>query len=184
MFIHMSTWIAEKDSMKLRNQRRKIFPAMWQWRVITDADYIYAKEVWKEFGIQNLYVQNNTLLLADVLENFHNKFIEIYKLDLAFFLLASRLAWQLCLKKKKWTRITNEFWYTTNSRKSIWGGKRYPCIGRQNQTTNTWKNMTPTKNHHTSYARMSIVCTDGQCNNSCLLMVSNGEIKNSTSTKT
>ena len=34
------------------------------------------------------YVQSNTLLLADVFENFRNMFIEIYKLDPARFLSA------------------------------------------------------------------------------------------------
>ena len=46
-----------------------------------------------------MYVQSDTLLLADVFENFRNKCIEIYKLNPAHFLSASRLAWQACLKK-------------------------------------------------------------------------------------
>ena len=44
-------------------------------------------------------VQSNTLLLADVFENFRNKCIEIYELDPAHFLSAHGLAWQACLKK-------------------------------------------------------------------------------------
>ena len=46
---------------------------------ITDADYAQAKRVCKDFEIKNLgeyhdlYVQSNTLLLADVFENFKNK---------------------------------------------------------------------------------------------------------------
>ena len=56
---------------------------------ITDVDYRHAKRVFKEFNIKylgeyhNLYVQSDTFLLADVLENFRNKCIEIYELDLA-----------------------------------------------------------------------------------------------------
>ena len=46
-----------------------------------------------------MYVQNDTLLLEDVLENFRNKCIEIYGLDPAHFMSASGLAWQACLKK-------------------------------------------------------------------------------------
>ena len=46
-----------------------------------------------------LYVQSDTLLLADVFENFRNKCIEIYELDSAHFLSAPGLAWQACLKK-------------------------------------------------------------------------------------
>ena len=44
--------------------------------VITDAGYIHAEGVWKEFVIQNLYVQSNTLLIADMFEDFQNKCIE------------------------------------------------------------------------------------------------------------
>ena len=56
---------------------------------ITDADYVHAKRVCKDFEIKNLgeyhdlYVQSDTLLLADVFENFRNICIEIDKLDLA-----------------------------------------------------------------------------------------------------
>ena len=46
-----------------------------------------------------MYVQSDTLLLADVFENFRNKGIEIYELDPAHFLSAPGLAWQACLKK-------------------------------------------------------------------------------------
>ena len=47
----------------------------------------------------NLYVQGDTLLFADVFENFRNKCIEIYELDPTHFLSASELAWQACLKE-------------------------------------------------------------------------------------
>ena len=38
-------------------------------------------------------------MLADVFENFRNKYIEIYQFDPAHFLSAPGLAWQVCLKK-------------------------------------------------------------------------------------
>ena len=72
---------------------------------ITDGDYAHAQKVWSIFNIKNLgeyhdlYVQSNTLLLADVFENFRDKCIEIYELDPAHFLSAPGLAWQACLKK-------------------------------------------------------------------------------------
>ena len=72
---------------------------------ITDADYEHAKRVWKDFKIKNLgeyhdlYVQYDTLLLANLFENFQNKCIEIYELDPAHFLSAPGLACQACLKK-------------------------------------------------------------------------------------
>ena len=40
----------------------------------------------------DLYVQSDTLLLADVFENFRNKCLEIYELDPAKFLSAPALA--------------------------------------------------------------------------------------------
>ena len=46
-----------------------------------------------------MYVQSDTLLLADVFENIRNKCIEIYELDPDHFLSAAGLAWQVCLKK-------------------------------------------------------------------------------------
>ena len=46
-----------------------------------------------------MYVQSDTILLADVFENIINKRIEIYELDPAHFLSAPGLAWQACLKK-------------------------------------------------------------------------------------
>ena len=58
---------------------------------ITDIDYRHAKKVFKGFKMNNLgnyddlYIQSNTLLLADVFENFRNKCIEIFKLDPAYF---------------------------------------------------------------------------------------------------
>ena len=48
-----------------------------------------------------MYVQIDTLLLADVFENFQNMCLEIYELDPAKFLSAPRLAWQAALKNTK-----------------------------------------------------------------------------------
>ena len=66
---------------------------------------MHTQKVFEEFKLKNLgdyhdlYVQSDTLLLADVFENFRNKCIEIYELDPAHFLSAPGLAWQACLKK-------------------------------------------------------------------------------------
>ena len=52
------------------------------------------KIVFKKINNENigdyhqLYVQNDTLLLIDIFENFRNKCVEIYELDLAYFLSA------------------------------------------------------------------------------------------------
>ena len=74
---------------------------------ITDKDYTHAQKVFKELGLKNLgdyhdlYVQSDTLLLADVFENIRNKCIEIYELDPVHFLFAPGLAWQACFKKSE-----------------------------------------------------------------------------------
>ena len=71
---------------------------------ITDADYRHAKWAGKDFEIKNLgkyhdlYVQSNTLLLADVFEIFQSLCLEIYELDPARFLTAPGLAWKAILK--------------------------------------------------------------------------------------
>ena len=45
-----------------------------------------------------MYVKLDTTLLADVIESFRNKCLEIYKLDPAYFLTAPGLTWWACLK--------------------------------------------------------------------------------------
>ena len=72
---------------------------------ITDTDYKHANKVFKELKLKHLgeyhdlYVQSDTLLPADVFENFRNMCIKVYELDPAHFLSAPGLAWQACLKK-------------------------------------------------------------------------------------
>ena len=86
---------------------KKVFYRKLNLVDITDKDHEHAQKVWEVFEIKNLgkyhdlYVQSNTLLLADVFENFRDKCIEIYELDPAHFLSAPGLAWQACLKKTK-----------------------------------------------------------------------------------
>ena len=71
---------------------------------ITDEDYLHAQKVWEVFEIKNLgeyhdlYVQSDTLLLAEVYENFRNMCLDKYQLDSAHFVSAAGLAWQACLK--------------------------------------------------------------------------------------
>ena len=61
---------------------------------VTDANYTHAKRVFRDFKIKNigeyhdLYVQSNTLLVADLFENFRNMRLAIYKLNPACFLTA------------------------------------------------------------------------------------------------
>ena len=72
---------------------------------IRDEDDRHVQIVWDVFEIKDmgenhgLYLQWDTLLLADVIQNFRNKCIEIYELDFAHFLSAPGLAWQAYFKK-------------------------------------------------------------------------------------
>ena len=72
---------------------------------IDDIDYRYGNNVFKGFKLENLgdyhdlYVQSDTLLLADVFEDFRDMCIKEYELDPGHFLSLPGLAWQACLKK-------------------------------------------------------------------------------------
>ena len=72
---------------------------------IDDIDYRHGNNILKKFKLNNLgeyhdlYLQSDTLLLADVFENFRNMCIKVYELDPAHFLSLPGLAWQACLKK-------------------------------------------------------------------------------------
>ena len=68
-------------------------------------DYSHAQKVWDVFEISNLgeyhdlYVQSDTVFLADVYENFRNVCLEKYELDPTYFVSAPGLAWQTCFKR-------------------------------------------------------------------------------------
>ena len=72
---------------------------------IDDIDYRHGNNVFKSSKLHNLgdyhdlYVKSDTLLLADVFENFRNMCIKVYELDPAHFISLPGLAWQACLKK-------------------------------------------------------------------------------------
>ena len=72
---------------------------------ISDEDYLHAQKIWEVFRIRNLgeyhnlYVQTDTLLLADVFQNFSNKCIDIYGIHPVYFASAPGLSWQAFLKK-------------------------------------------------------------------------------------
>ena len=62
---------------------------------------------YKDFEIKNLgkyhdlYLQSDTLLLADIFDNFRNMCLEIYKLDPARLPTAPELVWHAVLEKRK-----------------------------------------------------------------------------------
>ena len=72
---------------------------------ISETDYRHANNVFKTFKLNNLgdyhdlYVQSDTLLLADVFENFRKACNKTYELDPARIMSLPGLACQACLKK-------------------------------------------------------------------------------------
>ena len=76
----MNIWIAEYTE----RPDKEAFYSKLNLEDITNKDYEHFQKVWEVFRIkkfgeyQDLYVQSNTLLLADVFENFRDKCIEIY----------------------------------------------------------------------------------------------------------
>ena len=74
---------------------------------ITGGDYSHTNRVCEDFEIKNLgehhdlYGQSDSLLLADVFENFRNTCLKIYELDPAKFHSSPGLAWQVALKKNQ-----------------------------------------------------------------------------------
>ena len=72
---------------------------------IDDIDYRHGNNVFNKFKLNNLgdyhdlYVQSDTLLLADVFENFRDMCLKEYELDPVHFLSLPGLAWQAFLKK-------------------------------------------------------------------------------------
>ena len=72
---------------------------------ISETDYVHANNVCKKININNLgqyhdlYVRSDTLLLADIFENFRQSCLKSYELDHAHFVPLPGLAWQACLKK-------------------------------------------------------------------------------------
>ena len=92
---YMDSW-ERFDETSLPDE--KAFYSKINYEGIADKEYAHAQKVWEVFGIKNLgeyhdlYVLSDTLLLADVFENFRDKCIEIYDLDPAHFLSAPGLA--------------------------------------------------------------------------------------------
>ena len=64
------------------------------------ADYMHAKRIYKDFEIKKEYhdLYYDTLLLADIFENFRKMCLIIYQLDPEKFLSAPGLVWAAALK--------------------------------------------------------------------------------------
>ena len=73
-------------------------------RGITEKNYKHVLNVWNTFKMEifkdyhELYNETDTLLLADVFENFRDLCLKIYGLDPVYYFTAPGLAWDACLK--------------------------------------------------------------------------------------
>ena len=101
---YMDTW--EKfDETSLPD--KKSFYSSLTRENISDIDYRHGNNVFKKFKLNylgeyhNLYVQSDTLLLADVFENFRKTCIKVYELDPANFLSIPRISMASMSKKSK-----------------------------------------------------------------------------------
>ena len=104
-------FILQQEFLKKQNiftwKKWKLFYSYLNMEGITDADYAHAKRVCKDSEIRNLgkhhdlYAQSDTLLLAEVSEDFWNTCLKIYEHDPAHFLTAPQLAMQAVSKNTK-----------------------------------------------------------------------------------
>ena len=71
---------------------------------ITDEDFAFVNELWETFSLKNLgelhdlYMETDTLLLADVFENYRKTIFNHYDLDPIHFYTAPSLSWSAGLK--------------------------------------------------------------------------------------
>ena len=82
------------DWGKFNESSKEDFYSHLKMEDIIDADYAHARRACTEFEIKisgeyyDLYVQSDTLLLADVFENYQKMCLEVYELDPTRFLTA------------------------------------------------------------------------------------------------
>ena len=95
---YMDNW-ERFDEISLPN--KESFYSSLNMENIDDIDYSHGNKLKNLREYHDLYIQSDTLLLADVFENFRNMCIKVYELDPAHFLSLPGLAWQACLKQNK-----------------------------------------------------------------------------------
>ena len=88
---------------------------------INEKDFIHAQKVWNTFkrkdlgDYHDLYIQTDTLLLADIFENFIKVCIEIYQPDPTYFFICTRISMASVSKKDKdKARIINRHQHALN----------------------------------------------------------------------
>ena len=105
LIILMNIWMIGKNLMKHRSLKKKIFAVTEIWKILSmrmmhmQKEFVFKIKKLREH--HGLYVQSDTLFLADVFENFRSMCLEIYELDLAKFLSRPGLEWQEAFKNTK-----------------------------------------------------------------------------------
>ena len=101
---YMDSW-ERFNELSLPN--KEAFYSSLNMEDITDVDHRHAKSVFKNLNNKNLgdyhdmYVQSDTLLLADVFENFRNMCIKVYELDPAHFFISTRISMASMFKENR-----------------------------------------------------------------------------------
>ena len=99
---YMESWERFKETSLPSKQE---FYSSLNMEDVDKIDYRHGNNVFKSFKLENLgdyydlHVKSDTLLLADLFENFRDMCIKEYELDPAHFVSLPGLAWQACLKK-------------------------------------------------------------------------------------
>ena len=81
----MNIWTIGENSIEVNQLKKKGFHSNLNMEDNIDEDYAHEKRVRKDFKTKNLgesndsYVQSDTLLLADLLENVRNVCLEIHE---------------------------------------------------------------------------------------------------------
>ena len=71
---------------------------------ITNEQYEHAQNIWNTFNLKtmgdyhDLYLKSDTLLLADIFENFRKTCLQYYKLDPCHYFSSPGLSWDAMLK--------------------------------------------------------------------------------------
>ena len=163
VFTHTSTWMIGKNRIKHYYQRKIFLQPPKHGRCYWRRSCPHKIKFGKNFEIKNLgkyqdlYVQNDTLLLAEVFKDFPDTCFSMFGLDPARFLSTPGLAWQALLKrtKVKWDQLFDiDMEYVML------------FINKWKLMTNIWTIVIKIKNHCVLSIGICIVYLDGQCHRS------------------
>ena len=124
----MNDWEKFDESLFLEKED---FYSHWDMEDITDADCVHTKRVCKDFETNHhdFYVQSNSLLLANVFENFRNMCIDPERLDI--------WAWSCKISYISWVSMASSF-KKGQSKIRYFSWYQYVIYGRKGYK---WKNV-------------------------------------------